>query len=332
MKKKSFGYLFISLFIGLLIISCLSLMIGTPILSPAEVLSVLTGNGDSFTELLVIDFRMPRLFISILAGACLGVSGYLLQGVTRNELADSSVLGINAGAGLFVMVYIGFFSQNTMAMLLPLVACLGGCFSATCVYFISRKKRVIGMNRLLLSGIAMNAGLSALTLLLTIKLSKESYSFVNSWLAGSIWGTSWLNVLALLPWAMILLPVAYIMSRYLPVLSFGEERARSLGVHVSRIQQFILFTAVVLACSSIAMAGSLSFVGLVAPHMAKNIVKKENGYAFGLTILFGALLVNCADVIARVLLPSGELPTGIIIAIIGAPYFLYLLFSRQKKL
>lgn len=327
---KSIVLLFVVLIAATAIVS---LMVGTPFLSGNQLIQVITGTGKPVEQLIVSEFRMPRLLISLIAGACLGVSGYLLQGVTRNELADSSILGINAGAGFFVMLYLGFFAQNINALLLPFIAFMGGIVASALVYMTARKRSgQLGMNRLLLAGIAVNAGLSALTLLCTIQLSKENYGFVNAWLAGSIWGSSWSNVWSLVPWAVVLLPIAFLYNRKIPVLSFGQERAQSLGINIPRNQKILLAAAVALACGSVAVAGSLSFVGLLSPHAAKLIVKKENTWTCLLSALIGALLVNIADVGARLLMPSGEIPTGILIALIGAPYFLYLLFARQKNI
>ncbi|MDU7056010.1 MAG: iron ABC transporter permease, partial [Enterococcus hirae] len=261
---------------------------------------------------------------------CLGISGFILQGVTRNRLADAGILGINAGAGFFVMIYLGFYANQTFPFLLLIVAFLGGLLAALLVYlFAYTRNSFLGMNRLLLSGIAVNAGLSALMLLFTIKLSKENYGFVNAWLAGSLWGASWPYVFSLLPWAVILLPFVLIYSRRIGLLSFGQERAQSLGLDVQKSQKILLILAVALACGSVAVAGSLSFVGLLAPHLAKFVVRRENQLSLILSGLFGAFFVTIADVLTRVILPSGEIPTGILISALGAPYFLYLLFSKQ---
>ncbi|EOH87582.1 FecCD family ABC transporter permease [Enterococcus villorum] len=328
MKKiKSIIFL---LFLLLVIISIISLMVGTPFIFFDQLFDIFTGKGLAVHQLIVYQFRAPRLLISLLAGFCLGVSGFLLQGVTRNKLADSSILGMNAGAGFFVMVYLGFYANHASPFLLLFVAFLGGLLAAFLVYLFSYTRNgFLGMNRLLLAGIAVNAGLSALMILCTIKLSKENYAFVNSWLAGSIWAASWPYVFSLLPWAVVLIPVAMFYSQRIGLLSFGQERAQSLGLNVRRSQTILLLLAVALACGSVAVAGSLSFVGLLAPHVAKFIVHRENQWSFLLSGLIGAFFVNMADILARVILPSGEVPTGILIAIMGAPYFLYLLFSKR---
>lgn len=318
------------LFVLLVVSIVASFMIGTPFIPFDQLADVFQGKGSAIQELIVYEFRAPRLLISLLAGMCLGISGFILQGVTRNRLADAGILGINAGAGFFVMIYLGFYANQTFPFLLLIVAFLGGLLAALLVYlFAYTRNSFLGMNRLLLSGIAVNAGLSALMLLFTIKLSKENYSFVNAWLAGSLWGASWPYVFSLLPWTVILLPFVLIYSRRIGLLSFGQERAQSLGLDVQKSQKILLILAVALACGSVAVAGSLSFVGLLAPHLAKFVIRRENQLSLILSGLFGAFFVTIADVLTRVILPSGEIPTGILIAVLGAPYFLYLLFSRQ---
>lgn len=327
---KKIKQLFFLLLFLLGVSSIISLMVGTPFLSFKQLFEVFKGNGLAVHQLIVSQFRAPRLLVSLLAGLCLGISGFLLQGVTRNKLADSSILGMNAGAGFFVMLYLGFYANHTSPFLLLIVAFLGGLTAAFLVYMIAYTKNgFLGMNRILLAGIAVNAGLSALMILCTIKLSKENYTFVNSWLAGSIWAASWPYVFSLLPWAMVLIPLAMFYSPRIGLLSFGQERAQSLGLNVGRSQKIVLLLAVALACGSVAVAGSLSFVGLLAPHAAKFIVHKENQWSFVLSGIIGAFFVNMADILARVILPNGEVPTGILIAVMGAPYFLYLLFSKQ---
>ncbi|MBF8808210.1 MAG: iron ABC transporter permease [Enterococcus lacertideformus] len=318
------------LLILLAISSIASLMFGTPFFYLDQLLELLQGKGTVIQKLIVYEFRVPRLLISMLAGLCLGISGFLLQGVTRNHLADSSILGINTGAGFFVMIYLGFYANHTSPFLLLIIAFLGGLMAALLVYGISYTRHgFLSMSRILLSGIAVNAGLSALMLLYTIKLSKENYGFANAWLAGSIWGASWPYVFSLAPWSLILIPLAMFYSKQVGLLSFGQERAQSLGLNVAKSQKILLVLSVALACGSLAVAGNLSFVGLLAPHAAKFIIRKENLWSLVLSGLFGAFFVNLADIFARMILPNGEVPTGILIALMGAPYFLYLLFLKR---
>ncbi|MFV0557530.1 MAG: FecCD family ABC transporter permease [Enterococcus sp.] len=326
MKAKRFVIGFSCLLIVLLGVS---LLVGRNALSIADLRQVLEGNASQSTQLILWNFRLPRGVIAILAGWGLGVSGFLLQGITRNPIADASILGVNSGAGLFIMIYLGFFAQGSL-YLLPLLGIFGGFLAAGLVLVVAyRKRQILSMDKVLLAGIAVNAGLSAVTLIATIKISKNSYNFVVSWLAGSIWGASWSNICALLPWLLILGAIAFYKIPLLRLLGLGEERALALGVNVGRERFLLLLLAVGLTASSIAYAGSLTFVGLLAPHMAKSLLKVESRASFMLSGLISSCLVLLADIIARVILPSGELPTGMIIAAVGAPYFIYLML-RQK--
>lgn len=305
----------------------ISLSVGQRLIGLADWISLVKGTGSRSLVLTFWNFRLPRSLVGLFCGAGLALSGYLLQGVTRNELADASFLGINGGAGLFVMLYLGFFAQGS-AFALPVIAILGGGISAVLVYFLAQGGRgsSLSMNKLLLSGIAVNSGVSALTLLLTIKLSKESYQFVVSWLAGSIWGVTWEHALILLIWISLLALVGWWRQPILRLLSLGRENALSLGVAVSREQTYLLGIAAMLASVSVAFAGNLAFLGLLAPHIAKGLSKK---HSYTLTALCGGIIVLLADTLGRLLLANGEVPAGILIAVIGAPYFLVILLRRK---
>ncbi|WP_159723793.1 FecCD family ABC transporter permease [Enterococcus sp. CSURQ0835] len=320
MKMKYSGLLgLLLLIVGIVI----SLTTGSMAVSLSDLLHVVTGTADHATNLIVFDFRLPRLLIALFAGCGLALSGYLFQTITHNELADPGILGINAGAGLFVLFYLGFFANNQMSWLLPLVACVGGLFAALLVYFCGRQAERIVPNRLLLAGVAVNAGISALTLIGTIRVSKDSYQFVTAWLSGTIWGTTWQHVGLVLPWLVVIIPLLLAHGRTLEILNLGDEAALGLGVRLKKTQLWFLIAAVCLAAVSVAVAGSISFIGLIAPHMARSLTGKKNNYSFLLTGLLGAVLLLYGDILGRVLLPTGEIAAGIVVAIIGAPYFIY---------
>ncbi|GAA3024995.1 FecCD family ABC transporter permease [Tetragenococcus solitarius] len=308
----------------------LSLSIGTISLSVKELSAVLIGRGTSTQQLVVFDFRLPRTLIAILAGAGLAVSGYLFQSMTHNDLADPGILGINAGAGFTVLLYLGFFTTQTSSRLLPIVACLGSFLAAFLVYFCSKQKENFNPNRLLLSGIAVNAGISALTFVGTIRVSQDSYRFVTSWLAGTIWGTTWNHVLLLLPWLLLLLPIIFYEGKSLELIDLGDEEAVGLGVSLKKKQLFFLISAIVLAAVSVSVAGSISFIGLIAPHLAKNIVKRRNNHAIFIAIFTGSLLLLYSDILGRILLTNGEMAAGIVVSIIGAPYFIFRLLKNDE--
>ncbi|OJG45130.1 hypothetical protein RV04_GL002444 [Enterococcus hermanniensis] len=306
----------------------LSLTVGTNKLSFYDLMQVFQGTGSRSQQLIIFDFRFPRLLVSILAGMGLAVSGYIFQTITHNDLADPGILGINAGAGLTVLIYLGFYASGESSWLLPFIACLGSCFATILVYFFGRQSERITPNRLLLSGVAVNAGISALTLLGTIRVSKDNYQFVTSWLSGTIWGTTWQHVFLLLPWIVCLIPLVMSRGRYLEVLELGDDVAVGLGVKLKKTQLFFLICAVCLAAVSVSIAGSISFIGLIAPHIARQITRRKNNQTLVMTALIGGILLLFSDVLARVILPSGEMAAGIIVSLIGAPYFILQLLKR----
>ncbi|MGM0215708.1 FecCD family ABC transporter permease [Enterococcus sp. AZ109] len=316
---------------GLFIMGCLlSMTLGTLPLTLRDLFDVFSGNATSVQQLIVVDFRLPRLLVSILAGTGLALSGYLFQTITHNDLADPGILGINAGAGLTVLVYLGFFANNRASWMLPLVACLGSFMAAFLVYFCGRQAEKIVPNRLLLSGVAVNAGISALTLVGTIRASEESYTFVTSWLAGTIWGTTWHHVFILVPWIIILFPLILLQGRTLKVLGLGDEIAIGLGVRLKASQLMFLIIALCLAAVSVSVAGSISFIGLIAPHIASNLVGKRNNYSILMTAVIGSLLLLYSDIVGRLILDSGEIAAGIIVSVIGAPYFIFQLLKNKQ--
>ncbi|WP_375708445.1 FecCD family ABC transporter permease [Paenibacillus albidus] len=302
-------------------------------LTPIELLKTMFGSGTAKQELILFDFRLPRIVISVLIGAGLAVSGAVMQGVFRNSLADPGILGINAGAGLMVMLLISFYPTTAAApvFLLPLVAFFGAAVTAILIYSLAYKRHEgVSPIRLLLTGVAIAAGMSAAMIVLTLKLDPDKYKFVATWLAGSIWGTSWKFVLSLLPWILILLPYVIFKARVMNVLNLGEQTATGLGAAVNREQFKLLAAAVGLAAASVAVSGGIGFVGLVGPHLARRLVGPKHQLMLPTAALLGSLLVLVADTLGRWILQPSEVPTGIVVAVIGAPYFLYLL-ARTKS-
>lgn len=318
----------------LLIAVCLIISVNTGFirLSPAELLTTLFGGGTDKQNLILFDFRLPRIVISLLVGAGLAVSGCIMQGLSRNALADPGILGINAGAGLVVMLYIAFFQVKSAAsvMLLPILAWIGAGLTAAIIYLLSYKRgEGLSPTRLLLTGIAVAAGISALTIVLTLRLSPEQYQFVATWMAGSIWGSNWKFVLSLLPFLLVLLPYVMYKARTLNVLNLGESVATGLGLAVERQRLLLLAAAVGLAGASVSVSGGIGFVGLIAPHLVRRLIGPDHKWLIPGAALAGALLVLAADTIGRSILQPSEVPAGIVVAVIGAPYFLYLL-ARSK--
>lgn len=316
----------------IILVFLISMNTGVFRLSPVEVVTTLFGGGTDKQNLVLFDFRLPRIVISLLIGAGLAVSGCVMQGISRNALADPGILGINAGAGLMVMLFISFFPNTTAApiYLLPVLALIGAGLTAALICVLAYKKNQgFKPTGLLLTGIAVAAGISAAMIVLTLRLSPEKYQFVAVWLAGSIWGSSWKFVLALLPWILVLLPFVMYKAQVMNVLNLGESMATGLGASVTREQLKLLAAAVGLAASCVAVSGGIGFVGLIAPHLARRLVGLKHQMLLPVTAMIGALLVITADTLSRSVIQPSEIPTGIVVAVIGAPYFLYLL-SRTR--
>lgn len=301
-------------------------------LTPSEVIATLFGQGTHKQQLILFDFRLPRIVIAILVGAALAVSGTVLQGLSRNALADPGILGINAGAGLMVLIYVAFFPEVTggFILFLPLLAWFGAAVTAALIYALSYKRgEGISPTRLLLTGIAVAAGISAFTIVVTLMLSPDDYQFVARWTAGSIWGSNWSFVLALLPFLVVLLPFVIYKSAVLNLLNMGDAIATSLGVAVERERRLLLFAAVGLAGSAVSVSGGIGFVGLIAPHLVRSLIGPKHQFLLPTVAVVGGFLVLLADTIGRSIIQPAEIPAGIVVAVIGAPYFLYLL-ARSK--
>jgi iron complex transport system permease protein len=309
----------------------LSLNLGFIRIAPLDVVKTFVGQGTAQQELVLFQFRMPRLVLALLVGAGLALSGAILQGVSQNGLADPGILGINAGAGLGVVALLLFYSSPGTASLfiLPVTALAGGIAAAILIYTLAYKHGTVTPSRLLLVGIAVNAGISAAMLVLSLRMDRQLYSYAVAWLAGTIAGKGWASVLALLPWTLALTPLVMHKATLLNVLSLGDTLATGLGAAVERERLVLIGMAVALAASAVAVSGGIGFVGLVAPHLSRRLVGPNHRVMLPATLLCGALLVLVADMLARNMLSPVELPVGVVVSAIGAPYFLYLL-ARSK--
>lgn len=315
----------------ILIAFVISMNTGFIRLSPMDILHTFFGEATERQKLILFEFRLPRIVISILVGAGLAVAGAILQGITRNALADPGLLGINAGAGLAVVLFISFFPQNAAPVyLLPVIALIGAGSTAALIYLLAMERgRGVAPIRLILVGIAVAAGIGAAMLVLTVRLDPQNFQFVAKWLAGNIWGTNWVYVLSLLPWVLIILPYTFYKARVLNVLTLHEHVSVGLGVSIERERFALIAAAVGLAGSCVAVGGGIGFVGLLGPHLARRLVGPQYQYLLPVSALVGGLLLIAADTLARWLLQPAEIPTGIVVSVIGAPYFLYLLAKTK---
>ncbi|ANY67644.1 iron-dicitrate transporter subunit FecD [Paenibacillus sp. BIHB 4019] len=309
------------------IIAFCAVGIGSQYVSPGETISILRGSNSEYAYI-VNHFRIPRVILALLAGAGLAVSGVILQSILRNPLASPDVIGITKGAGLAAVSVIVFL-PNSPIFILPVSAFVGAALVAV-VLMVFTHKSGAKSSTLALVGIALGAICQAATEFILIKFPVNA-NVMLLWLAGSLWGRGWDQLYGLLPWFILLIPIVIGMSLKLDVLHFGDDIATGLGVKSNRARYILLSIAVALAGLCVATVGSVGFVGLIAPHMAKRIVGPKHKYSLPVAALCGGLLLVIADSIGRGLAPPIEIPVGILTAIIGVPYFIYLLRFEQKR-
>ena len=274
---------------------------------------------------LVQQLRLPRTLLAWPVGAALAVSGALVQGVTRNPLAAPDVIGVTSGAGLaaaFVVLVLG----DMRLWPLPLSAFAGGIAAALLVYRLAWRGGVSPMH-LALVGVAVTQFFAAgVDYLASAQSDRVALSVI--WLRGSLWGRNWDHLM--LAWPLLpLLPVSLLLAQRLNLLALGDAAAQALGVSVNRTRQQALLLAVLLASGAVAVAGTVAFIGLLAPHLARFLVGADHRRLLPLSALLGGLLLLVADTLGRGLLSPLEVPAGIMTALLGAPYFLYLL-SRYR--
>ncbi|GEK33773.1 FecCD family ABC transporter permease [Kurthia sibirica] len=335
MKDRKFFGLIVGGFLLLLMMMFLSINAGFIKIPFDEVIDVLFGNGTEDNILTIFDFRLPRIFMAALVGMGIAVSGAILQGITRNPLADPGVLGINAGAGLGVVLYM-FFLQGSAFMaqgflsifLMPIVALCGAFLAATVIYVLAWKKNAVNPTRMLLVGIGINAFCGALLIVFQLKMDPMDFTKALVWLAGTIWGSNWTFVWALTPWLVVLIPLAVYKAKVLDIMTLSEASAISVGLHINRERRNFLLIAVTLAGVCVAVGGGITFLGLIAPHIVRKLIGANHKKVLPLSALFGAIILVMADMLGRVVMSPLEIPVGIVVAIIGAPYFVYLLVKN----
>ncbi|MED3842072.1 iron ABC transporter permease [Geobacillus stearothermophilus] len=329
MRKKSFS-LFAVLALLIAATAAVALSTGDAPLSYNRIVPTLLGYGSMEEEFILFSLRLPRLFITLLAGMALALSGAVLQGLTRNDLADPGVLGINAGAGAGVALFFLFFpiEAGTFLYALPLVAFAGAILTAVAIYAVSYKKTT-GLQPVpfILTGVGMSMALSGLMIVLISAADRTKVDFIARWLSGNIWGDDWPFIWAVLPWLAAGTLVALYRAKHLNILHLGDPVSIGVGVHVRRERLVLMTTAVAVAAAAVSVTGGISFIGLMAPHIAKSIVGPRHERVIPASMLIGGWLLLAADTIGRNVLAE-PLPAGVIVSLIGAPYFIYLLLKR----
>ena len=320
---------------SLLILTITTVIIGMSMghssLSYDRLIPTLIGKGTLKDEFVLFSIRLPRIVITLLAGMALALSGSILQGITGNDLADPGIIGINSGAGVAITIFFLFFPINSgsFAYLLPLVGFLGALATAAFIYIFSYSKHGgLQPTKLVLTGVGFSMALSGSMIVLISSSERVKVEFISKWLSGNIWGTDWPFVLAILPWLIILIPFTLYKANSLNLLRLSQPVAVGVGVPVEKERIKLLLAAVALAASAVSVTGGISFIGLMAPHIAKALVGPRYQLFIPVSIMIGGWLLLFADTIGRHVVQPNGIPAGIMVALIGAPYFMYLLLKK----
>jgi len=323
LEKRSVRTLAI-LTVIVMVVSVVGIGIGETWIHPWEVIRAIFGQSSGAYDFVLYRLRLPRAVVGLLAGAALGMSGAILQGMIRNPLASPDIIGITGGASVAAVLFLSYGSTVFHLSIdwLPVAAIIGALIVSTLIYLLSWQNGVTPM-RLVLIGIGVSAGMSAMTTFMLVVSS--------TFTASKVYGATWNDVYSILPVCVVTIPLLLYFARSLNSQELGDDVALGLGVHVQKHRLVLLILSVILAGSAVAVVGAVGFVGLIAPHIARKWVGRTFGSISLASGLIGALLVFVADVIARTAFYPIDIPAGIFTAAIGAPFFIYLLYQNRNR-
>lgn len=323
-RKKSIILCFITLFIMLIIFMLLGILFGSTYIKITDIFKSLFTNDINHT--IIFKIRLPRVLGGVLAGIALATSGAILQALMQNDLASPNTIGVSAGSGLFVVIIIAFFGN--ILNILPLAAFLGAFITTLIIYLLSIK---CGNTKysIILAGIAITSLFQAIMKLIFVFKSDTLISS-NDFLVGSLANIKMNQLYIPIIIIIISIVLSIILSNKLNALALGDIEASSLGLDVKKYRLIFIIISSLLASSVISYAGLIGFVGLIIPHISKKIVGSNNKLVLPISALLGANLVIICDLLSRVVFSPYELPVGIIISLIGVPFFIYLLIRRKK--
>lgn len=321
---------FLLLVVALFVVLVLSITVGARPIALGDIWNALTAfDGTQTNHKIILDLRLPRTLVGLLVGAALGLSGAILQGATRNPLADPGILGINAGATLCVVLGISMFGITQLSGYVWL-AFLGAGLAMLAVYLVASLGREGATPvKLALAGAAVTAALTSVTSAILIT-NVETLDQIRFWQVGALTGRTTDILLQAAPFILAGIVLALLTSRILDGLALGDDVARGLGLKVHRGRAMVGFAAVILAGAATAAAGPIAFVGLTVPHLARAITGPNYRWILPYSMLLAPILLLGADIIGRIIVPPGELQVGIVTAALGAPFFIALV--RRRKL
>lgn len=282
-------------------------------------------------EVIVFQLRLPRVLLAAIVGAALAASGTVFQGLFRNALADPAIIGVSSGAALgavLVIVVVGAGSLGTFGV--PLAAFCGAMATAVVVYRLARIGPTVHVATLLLAGIAVAAVISSL-MSLVMSFSGEEIRNIYAWLLGGLVAQGWRSIAIALPVVAVGLVGAVVLSHELNLVALGEERAAQLGVEVDRLKRRGIAVGALLAAGAVSVAGVIGFVGLMTPHLLRLVIGADHRRLLPASVLGGAILLILADLAARTVVAPSELPVGVVTALLGGPFFLFLLRREGRR-
>lgn len=333
-KQKNHIISIFFLFSILVFIFLLSINAGYIDIPLRDIFKALSSNATKDQNLIILNFRLPRMVVAILVGMGFALSGLLLQGLTRNDLADPGLVGVNAGAmfAVFIVIFLSGKGFNFHSYyFLPIVSFFGSLVFGVFVYKLSSDKYgSANPIKMVLNGVAIQTGLNALMVFSIIILDEQQYDELMKWTGGSLWRSNWDMIFVLFPWIIFGLIVLMKNARNFDAFTLGDELAVGIGVSLDNVKKLMLVMAVLLAGVSVAISGTISFVGLIAPHIAKRMFGTRHSVLIPSCALIGAILVLTGDTLGRIVIMPSEIPSGIMVAIIGAPYFLTLIFRKER--
>ncbi len=293
----------------------------------------ITPDWPSALATIILEIRLPRVILAGLVGAALATAGATYQGLFRNPLADPYLIGVSQGASLGAIT--GFLLPLSWHIpgfnTIPLLAFIGAVVATAAVYGLSRVGKSVPATTLILAGVALGALLGAIVSYLIISSGDKMHGIIF-WLMGSFSLSQWAEVGVVLPYVAVGTAVILIFARWLNVMQLDEEQAQQLGVSVERLKLILLAAATLITAASVSFVGTIGFVGIITPHAVRLIWGADHRFLLPLSVLCGAIFMILADLVARTVLAPAEIPIGVITAICGAPFFLYLLRRRKKAI
>ena len=335
MKKNRFK-LILGILIALLIVSfgCI-LCWGSYKVTPLEVLNTLIGKGTKLQNTAILTIRLPRLLVGMFVAIALSTAGSILQTITKNDLADTGIIGINAGASVAAVLFItystgAYYSElgRLSIFALPFMAIVGAGITSLVIYMMSSRGG-IRPKRLLLIGIGLNAALNAFITFFTFRGGVGDYNRVLVWTSGSLWGSGWSYAKVIIPIVTIMFIIVLLNHKKLDVLNLSDELAISLGLNIEKERKKFLSYAVILAGTATAFAGNIGFLGLISPHIAKKLVGPYHKNFMVISAMISIIIILVADAVSRNLFSPIEIPVGITVSIFGVPYFIYLMMKEK---